>query len=226
MYKVFTLLLLLVTIVTHAQKQPQVYRAYLDKEDRFIINNLILSTDGVFFQFSSCECGKEYYARGTYQIKGDKLYLHGFDSTQAFPRSKIEYIKGEAVGDSVTITTSDYFGNPMTNLLLGLLEKDSSIYPFYEFVDNQGQFKLKRKDYSGFFLIYEEQDGSGIVDKSTHHYFIGNGIKEVRIHIDFATAGFDRQPIPFSFGKQVFKMKDGKLYGKGNKPVYITNPYR
>lgn len=225
MSRVLTLLLLMIVSHVYSQKLPQVYKSYWNNEDQYVINNLILSTDGIFFQHSSCECGKEYYGKGTYQIKGDKLYLHGFDSTRAFPRSKIDYIKGEAVDDSVTITTSDYFGKPMTNLLLGLLEKDSAIYPFYEFVDKQGQFKLSRKDYSGFFLIYEEQDGSGIVDKSTHHYFIDNGIKEVCIHIDFAAAGFDRQPIPFNFGKQVFRIKNGKLYGKGNKAIYVTSPY-
>src|SRR5687768_641015 len=169
MKRLLTLFLMLSVYKAFAQTQPTVFKSYFNNEDRYIIDNLILSTDGLFFSFASCECGKEYYGKGRWQIKGNKLYLQGFDSTKAFPRSKINFIKGQPT-DSVTIRAFDYFGKPMTSLLLGLIYKDTSNSPFPEFVNKEGKLTIFKKDYSGFYLIYEARDASGLLNKDNYHY--------------------------------------------------------
>ena len=216
MKRLLTSLLILTACVTFAQTQPTVFKAFLNNEDRFIIDNLILSTDGLFFSFASCECGKEYYGKGKWQIKGNKLHLEGFDSTKAFPNSKISFLKGQPT-DSVTIRAYDYFGKPMTSLLLGLIYKDSTESPFPEFVDQEGKLTVSKKDYSAFYLIYEASDASGLLNKENYHYFFDKQTKEIIINVDFAAAGFDRQPIPFNYGNQTFTIRNGDLYGKGKK---------
>ena len=144
MKKILTSFFILTAFFTFAQEQPGLFRSFINNEDRYIIDNLILSTDGLFFSFASCECGKEYYGKGTWQIKGNKLYLQGFDSTKSFPNSKIKVITGQPT-DSVTIRAYDYFGKPMTSLLLGLIYKDSSESPFPEFVDKDGKLTVSKR---------------------------------------------------------------------------------
>jgi hypothetical protein len=139
MKRLLPIYLLFFSIVTFAQKKPAVYKSYFNKEDRFIIDNLILSTDGLFFSFASCECGKEYYGKGKWQIKGSKLYLNGFESTKAFPHAKVEKMNAYSPTDSVTIKGFDYFGKPLKNLLVELIYRDtSSFQSMPEFVEKTG----------------------------------------------------------------------------------------
>ncbi len=202
-----------------AQVKPHIYKEYINNDDHFIIDNLILSSDGLFFSFASCECGKEYYAKGNWKIKKKKLYLDSFDSTLAFPNSKISFINSNPT-DSVTISGFDYFGKTMTGLMIGLINKDSSINVFYEFVDNSGKLKISKKDYAGFFLIYEMREPTGLMASKDIFYFFKADTKEVLVQIDFAEAGFDREPITFKYPNKVFRLKSGGLYGKGNKPLF------
>lgn len=201
------------------QGKPYIYKQYINNDDRFIIDNLILSSDGLFFSFASCECGKEYYAKGNWKIKKNKLYLDSFDSTLAFPNSKISFINSQQT-DSVIISGIDYFGKPMTSLLLGLIYKDSTISRFYEFVDNSGRLKISKKEYIGFFLIYEMREATGLLANKDYYHFFGPDTKEALIHIDFAAAGFDREPVTFKYPNKVFRLKSGGLFGKGSKPVF------
>jgi hypothetical protein len=226
MCKAFKTLLLIVVFISgtvKAQFRPSIYKEYQNNEDQFITNNLILSSDGLFFNFSSCECGKAYYAKGTYQIKGKKLYLSGFDSTLSFPHSKIELKAGKDLSDSVTITSSNYFNQPLSVLMLGLINKDSTLNPFYEPVDKQGRIHVSKKDYIGFYLPHEMQADSGLVDQSKLFHFFEAATYEAHVHVDFVDVDFVR-PIAFNFGNQTFKMRKGKLFGKGKKPLFNTSP--
>lgn len=216
-----TNLFVLITCVTFAQQQPAIFKSFRNNKGIFIIDNLILSSDGLFFSFASCECGKEYYGKGKWQIKGNKLYLKGFDSTMAFPNSKINFITGQPT-DSVTIRAYDYFGKPITNLLLGLVYQNSTKEQFhFEFVNQEGKLIVSKKDYSGFFLIYETKGTPSLSGKENPYYFLDKHTKEVVINIDFAAAGFDRTPIPFNYGKQVFTIRHGNLYRKGRTPAFV-----
>jgi hypothetical protein len=49
--------------------------------------------------------------------------------------------------------------------------------------------------------------------------------KEVIILIDFAAAGFDREPIPFNYGNKTFTIRNGNLYRKGMKPAFVKTSY-
>lgn len=220
----FTSTFVLTACVTFAQTKPTVYKSFFNNEDRFIVDNLVLSTDGLFFSFASCECGREYYGKGTWKIKGNKLYLQGFDSTKAFPNSKISFTKGQPT-DSVTIRAYDYFGKPLTSLLLGLLLKDSLQSPIYEFVDKNGKLTVSKKDYSAIYLIYEASDASGLLKKDDYYYFFTPQTQEITIRIDFAAAGLDREPVPFNYGRQTFTIRNGNLYGKGKKPIFVKTSY-
>ena len=224
MEKLLLLYFLLIVNATFAQKRPTVYKSYFNNKDPFIINNLVLSTDGFFFYFTSCECGKEYYGKGKWQIKANQLYLQGFDSTKVFPQSTISYIKGGPT-DSVIIRAFDYFGKPIKSLLLGLLDKDSSVSRFPEFVDKEGKLTISKKDYSGFFLIYEARAATGLLKKEDYHYLFDEQTKEIVIRFDFADAGFDSEPILTNYGKHTFTIRNGHLYGRGEKPAFVTTPY-
>jgi hypothetical protein len=224
MKRLLTFFLILFVNDTFAQTKPTLYKSFFNNEDRYIVDNLILSTDGLFFSFASCECGREYYGKGKWHIKGNKLYLQGFDSTRTFPNSKVSFIKGQP-SDSVTIRAYDYFGKPMTSLLLGLIYKDSTESPFPEFVDKEGKLTIAKKDYSAFYLIYESRDASGLLNKESYHYFFDQETKEMIIHVDFAAAGLDREPIPFNYGKKTFTIRKDKLYGKGKTPAFVEVSY-
>ena len=128
--------------------------------------------------------------------------------------------------DSVTIIAYDYFRKPMTSLMLGLICKDSSESPFPGFVDKEGKPTVSKKDYSAFYLIYEAKDASGLLNKEDYHYFFDDQTKEIIIHVDFAAAGLDREPIPFNFGKQIFTIRNGNLYGKEKKPAFVQTSYK
>ena len=97
---------------------------------------------------NSCECGKEYFAKGKWHVKKDKLYLAGFDSTKCFPKFKIRDIEGTP-GDSVSIVAFDYFHNPIKNMLLGVFGKDSmNRVPTYMFIGDR--LTLSKKTISDF----------------------------------------------------------------------------
>ena len=55
-------------------------------------------------------------------------------------------------------------------------------------------------------------DKSGLVGSDDYYHLFGPNTKEIIVDIDFANAGFDRQPVPFNFGNQHFKIKQGNLY--------------
>lgn len=216
----------MLSFYAYAQKQPQVYKSYWNNENKFIINHLVLSTDSTFFDFSSCECGEAYYGRGTWRIKGKMLYLKGWDSTRAFPRSQITLLEGEA-NDSVTIAAYDYFSRPIKYLSLGLITHDTTEFePEYRAADTLGKLKISKKDYRGFFLVYESKDNTGLRGKDTPYQDFEKNTREVVIRINYAGSGFNGEPIPFTYPSQSFRIKKDRLYGKGNRPIFVINPQR
>jgi len=219
-------LLLLFANATFGQKQPTVYKVYLNNEDKFIIDNLILSSDGLFFSFASCECGKEFYGKGKWQIKGNKLYLNGFDSTKAFPHAKVEKKNANTPTDSVTIIAYDYFDKPIKNLAVELVYNNKvNFHTTPQFFDETGKLKISKKEYRGFYLIYEAKDETGLLEKRNYNYSFEQNTEEIVIHIDFAAAGFDRQPMPFNFGSKTFTVSNHKLFGKDAKIAFVEVRY-
>jgi hypothetical protein len=219
-------LLLLFVSIAFAQKRPTVYKAYLNNTNRFIIDNLILSSDGLFFFFTSCECGKEYYGKGKWQIKGKKLYLRSFDSTKTFPNATVDKISVDSPTDSVTIKAYDYFGKPMKSFMVELIYRSSSNFQSMpQFFDKTGKLTIAKKDYSGFFLIYEARDETGFLKKNEYSYSFDKDTKEIIIQIDFAAAGFDREPIPLNYGNKTFIITDRKLLGKNGKTAFVEISY-
>lgn len=219
-------LFLLFASAAFGQKQPTVYKAYLNNEDRFITNNLVLSSDGLFFSFASCECGKEYYGKGKWQIKGNNLYLSGFDSTKAFPHVMVDKINADSVIDSVTIKAYDYFDKPIKSLMVELIYNDSSRFlTMPQTVDKTGKLTISKKSYSGFYLIYEARNETGMLRKKDYQYSFNKNTKEIVIRIDFAAAGFDRQPVSFDYGSKTFRMGNRKLFGKDGKTAFVETSY-
>ncbi len=61
--------------------------------------------------------------------------------------------------------------------------------------------------------------------KNNYYYFFETDTKEIIINIEFAAAGFDREPVPFNYGKQNFRIRKSNLYGKRKKPAFVTVLY-
>ncbi len=219
-------LLLLFATVAFAQQRPVVYKSYLNNQNKFIIDNLILSSDSLFFFYTSCECGKEYYGKGKWHIERNKLYLDGFDSTKAFPNATVDNINADNPVDSVTIKAFDYFDKPMKSFMVELIYKNaSSFQAIPQFADKTGRLTVSKKDFSGFFLIYEAQDETGLLRKNDYHYGFEENTKEVIVHFDFAAAGFDRQPIPTNYGHKTFIIGTKALLARGGKTAFVEISY-
>jgi hypothetical protein len=216
MKKFLLVFYVLLTFKTYSQTNRKIFQSFLSNDDKFIIENLVLSTDHIFFSFASCECGKEYYGKGTWQIKGNRLYLFGFDSAKAIPRAKIRFTKKQ-ITDSVTIIAFDYFGNPMRSFLLGLVYNDSLNKLSQEFVNGNGKLTVSKKDYSGFYLLHEMWAPD--LYNNNYHFFDAE-TTDISIRFDFASAGFDRKPIPFSYKERVFIIRNGNLYSQENKLIF------
>ena len=153
MTRSFFLIILLLPGAVFGQKKPEVYKDFWNNEDKFIINHLVLSSDSLFFNLGSCECGKEFYGKGKWRMKGNTLYLYGFDSTKAYPNSSVKVING-GPGDSVIISAYDYFSKPMKGLMLGLIYNDTTKFETsYEFVDSSGTLIVSKKKFGGFYLL-------------------------------------------------------------------------
>jgi hypothetical protein len=206
----------------YGQNHPKIYRIY--KADHGFpggIEWLTLGTDGIFFYSSSCECGNERFAKGTWKISADKLYLSGFDSARSFPPAKVDTAEGE-VTDKVLITARDYYGQPLKGLNIALLRnRGVSNNETYSFTDSSGKLVVDKNEYIGFHLIYECHPSlTKIGDTLKYHLFWPNS-KQYDIHIDFAGAAFDREPIAFNYGKKVYTIRTNKLIYKG-KVVFTT----
>ena len=144
----FILFLASLTYV-YGQSTPKVYRTYTARDDFFIGEHLTLGTDGIFFYSLSCECGNERYAKGTWKIIGDKLYLNGFDSALAFPQSKVEIIEGKK-GEQVIISATNHYGLPISSLGVALLNRDNINNTGYAYADSTGKITVDKKEYQGF----------------------------------------------------------------------------
>jgi hypothetical protein len=226
MKRLLPLFLLFFATIAFAQQRPIVYKTYLNNQNKFIIDNLILSSDSLFFFYTSCECGKEYYGKGKWHIKRNKLYLDGFDSTKAFPNATVDKIDADEPTDSVTIKAFDYFGKPTKNFVVELIYKNtSSFQSMPQFADKTGNLTVSKKEYSGFFLIYETQDETGLLRKNDYHYRFDENTKEIIVHFDFAAAGFDRKPIPTNYGRKTFIIGNRKLLGKRGKTAFVEAFY-
>jgi hypothetical protein len=210
--------LILVTIAfihpCYGQKTANIYRTYTGEDNFFFGEGLTLGTDGIFFFSRSCECGTERYGKGTWKIKGDKLYLNGFDSVQAFPQSKVEQIEGDTSGN-VLLTATNHFGLPMRGLTVALLRNgrtDGDAAFFY--TDSTGKLLVDKKDFMGFYLIYECHSSIVNIGDTLKYYLFSPKAKQYNIHIDFADAGFDREPIAFNYGRKVYTIRRNKLLYK------------
>ena len=221
MTRSFFIITLLFSDAVFGQEKPEVYKSFWNNNDKFIINHLVLSSDSLFFSLSSCECGKEFYGKGTWRMKGNTLYLYGFDSTKAYPNSSVKLINGEP-SDSVIITAYDYFNNPMKDLILGLIYNDTTKFETsYEFADSLGRIMVSKNKFGGFYLLYEARGENIWIKDKNPYYTFEKKTNEVIINIDFAQAALDRQPVPFNFGIQKLKIKQGNLYSESGKLIYI-----
>jgi hypothetical protein len=200
-----------------AQDFPKLYKWYYrDNGFPFGIEHLTLSSDGIFFYTVSSESGKCFLAKGTWKQKGNKLYLIGFDSTLAYPKPKVEFVKGS---DSLLVITAlDYFNKPFDGLTIGLLTPDTkNLYDGeYTFADSLGKFKVDKTKYSGFFFIYQWYNSdASLYDTTIQSYKITKDINGINVYLPIASAGaLDRGISLINFGAQTFKIRDKGLRRK------------
>jgi hypothetical protein len=205
----------------YGQKPAKVYRTFISDNDRYVGERLTLGTDGIFFYSSSCECGNERYAKGTWRISKNKLYLNGFDSASAFPPSKIEEVTGQST-DQVLLTATNHYGLPLSGLTVAVLRDTVNFNNVgYLHTDSTGKVMVDRKYFTGFYLIYECHPAVVNIGDTLKTIMFNPNISQYNIHIDFANAGFDREPIAFSYGKKVYTIRKNKLVYK-NKVVFTS----
>lgn len=141
--------------MTHAQKPPQLKKWFWRDNGFYSIDHLTLSSDSIFFYSSYCECGRVFVSKGTWKIKGNSLYLNGWDSTKAYPKPKLEFIKGES--EYVTIIVKDYFQKPFDGISLELIPRGDSTNAnaVMIFADSLGKFTISKTEYAAFYFVYQ-----------------------------------------------------------------------
>ena len=91
----------------------------------------------------------------------------------------------------------------------------------YFFTDSSGQLVVDKKGYSGFYLIYECHPTVVNIGDTLKYYMFNDNTNQYNIHIDFADAGLDREPIAFDYGKKVYTIRKNKLFYK-NKVLFTS----
>src|SRR5215211_7825114 len=93
---ILTFIFLSIPVLTLAQK-PKVVRSYYSKGGIWCNNFLTLSDNGIFFYAGSCK-NEVALSKGNWKIKGNKLYLHGWDSLKSYPKVKVDFLRGDTTG--------------------------------------------------------------------------------------------------------------------------------
>lgn len=218
-YSLF-LLFLLITVRCFAQSTPKVISTYLADHGFFGGERLTLGSDDLFFYSSSCECGTERFGKGTWEIKRNKLYLYGVDSASAFPQSNIIEYQG-SLSNEVIISTKNHYGLPIRGLTMAVLRDTNNISNVaYFHTDSTGVLLIDKSIFKGFYLIYECHPSIVNIGDTLKVYMFKPTTEQYSIFIDFADAGFDREPIAFDYGSRVYRIRKNKLLHK-NKAVFV-----
>ncbi|MCF3110901.1 hypothetical protein LL912_19100 [Niabella sp. CC-SYL272] len=214
--------LLCVPCCAIAQQQPTPFRSYVNNHGGiFGIDYLTLSSDHYYFFTASTEHGC-VLAKGTWRIKGNKLYMKSLDSLQAYPLPRLEFIKGDTA-EFVTIKTFDYFHKPFSGLALWPLRRGDSTLSEFDWLspDSLKQFRISKKEFTGFCFIYQVRGQNIPLPDTSGFYQFTSDLKQINIFINWPEAGaLDRGIEIISFkGEAVFTIKEDGLY-RGRKRIY------
>ena len=221
---ILLILLLSYPFIASAQ-QPRPIKYFIAAEDQWCTNYITLGSDSTFFYSGSCESGTVAVAKGKWTKKRRRLKLVGFDSTSSYPKATITTKKGNT-SNEVLITATDYFGAPFSHLVFGLIRHgDTSIQnPAYFQSDSLGKLIVSRKDFCGFYLIYQFHAPQFPLPDLIQTYTFEN-TDEINIQINFAaSAGLDRGVILRNFGVISFTEKRNGLYFKKRRAYSIDLP--
>ncbi|MBZ4190648.1 lipocalin family protein [Niabella beijingensis] len=205
-----------------AQQQPAPFRYYVNAHGGlFGIDYLTLSSDHYYFFTASTENGC-VLEKGTWSIKGNKLYMKSLDSLQAYPIPRLEFIKGDTA-EFVTIKTFDYFHKPFSGLALWPLRRGDSTLSEFDWMapDSLRQFRISKKEFAGFCFIYQMRGYNIPLPDTGIFHELTNDLKQINIFINWPEAGaLDRGIRIISFGGEaVFTIKADGLY-QGEERVY------
>jgi hypothetical protein len=215
------LVILFLPFLGKGQKPAQVYRSFIRHNSFPLgIEHIVLGSDGIFFYANSAD-EKVFLAKGTWKIRQNQLYLNGWDSSKAYPKAKIDFVKGDKT-EEVIILVKDYFKNPFPGFAIDLIPGQAIGDPNglrrMLFSDSSGKIKLSKKDYSAFYFVYMSYN-SELPAEDVEFYNLTEDISRVNISIDFAgNAGLDRGAALRKINA-VFTLKKNGLYEK-DKLVY------
>jgi hypothetical protein len=197
----FLFFILLFPAGLNGQPLPKRVKYYqVDHGFPFGYDHLSLSSDHYYFFTASTESGC-VLAKGQWEIRGDKLYMKGIDSSTVNLQARVELVKGDTT-EWVTIKAYDYFGKPFRGLTLRPVRRGEEQLSEFDWPspDSLNTIRLSKKEFSGFCLAYQANDALDSIP-----FYELNDIQQITFYISWPEAGALDQPI------RIITLKDGSF---------------